>query len=84
MFTPRWSNISVALTIAVVAVAAFYAGRRVDRRPVILSRGNLTVAQSQPGPEGFARDNDHALASDLAESQAVCAPNKSVEVITPS
>ena len=69
MFTPRWSNISVALTIAVVAVAAFYAGRRVDRRPVILSRGNLTVAQSQPGPEGFARDNDHALASDLAESQ---------------
>lgn len=71
MFTPRWSHFSVALTVVVVAVAAFYTGRRVGRRPVAFFRSNPTVAQAQsrPGPEGLAHDHDHASLSDLDGSQ---------------
>lgn len=68
MFTPRWSHFSVALSIVVVAVAAFYAGRQVDRRSVSFSRNNPTVVESRAGPESFAHDHDRTSASDLAES----------------
>ena len=57
------------MTIVVVAVAAFYAGRRVDRRPVISSGSNLAVAQAQRGSESSARDDERASASDSAVSR---------------